>query len=102
MFLTVFCTGFPPFYAKRANCSRRSSPSRSFLKSDRERFSQVTHDKRAMEVFTLFTIKLIALFLTKTSNLLEQPMSKFPTLIRNMLKVKASTEKKTLEPFIPQ
>ena len=48
------------------------------LKSDRERFAQVTHDKRATERFALFH----ALSLTKTSESLEKPMSDFPTCLQ--------------------
>ena len=52
--LTVFFLLFSPFLCPRAILSRRSSLiGSSFYKSDRERFAQVAHDKRAMGAIRL-------------------------------------------------
>ena len=77
-----------------ASCSHRS-----LQKSNCERYAQVAHDKRAsvsdsltslftkerQEQFPFFEER-IALLLTKTSELLEKLMSKFPTLLHTHIR----------------
>ena len=55
----------------------------SLQKSNREQFAKVAHDKRAARVNCSFSWAncSFVLLLTKTTESLEKPMSKFPTLL---------------------
>ena len=79
-FKSDLSNSFPLLFTKEQPWAIRSGC--SWQKSDRERFSQVAHDKRAREAIRSFpwANHSFAVLLKKQANCSKKPMSEFPTL----------------------